>query len=51
VEGEKRKLWRDLEDEVDLKTVLELGLGLGLDLGEPLLKEEEKEGALMEDEM
>jgi hypothetical protein len=49
VEGEKREFWRDLEDEGDLKTVLELGLGL--DSGEPLLKEEENEGALMEDEM
>jgi hypothetical protein len=45
----KREFWKDLEDEGDLKTVQELGLGL--DSGEPFLKEEEKEGALMEDKM
>lgn len=49
MEGEKREFWRDLEVEGELKTVLELGLGL--DSGEPLAKEEEKDGPLMEDEI
>lgn len=44
MEGDKLEFLRDLE-EGELKMVL--ALGLGLDLGEPQLKEE-KEGALKE---